>query len=29
LKRRWQIGHENLRVRNGVRRSFRGPTVCH
>jgi uncharacterized membrane protein len=24
-----QIAHENLRVRNGVRRSFRGFTVCH
>ena len=24
-----QIGRENLRVRNGVRGSFRGPTVCH
>ena len=24
-----QIGHENLRVRNGVRGSFRRPTVCH
>lgn len=22
-------GRENLRARNGVRRSFRGPTVCH